>query len=89
MISLHLKNGYYSGSVTFDNLEAGEYTAREIKISRYVLKGIGSVSENGKVKSDNTIDFELVNTEKGKATYENKISTWKNTSHNAVCVNHF
>lgn len=84
-----LKNGYYSGSVTFDNLEAGEYTAREIKTSRYVLKGISSVSENGKVKSDNTIDFELVNTEKGKATYENKISTWKNTSHNAVCVNHF
>ena len=84
-----LKNGYYSGSVTFDNLVAGEYTAREVKTSRYVLKEISNVSKNGIVKSDNTVDFELVNTEKGKATYENKISTWKDLSHRTVCINHF
>ena len=79
---------YYKGSVTFNDLPAGEYTITEEDTMRYKVKEITEVSENGLINSE-SVRFELVNHANGTATYENEISRWDNYSDTECVVNVF
>ena len=82
-----LNGSYYSASVNFDNLTAGNYTCSEIDVSRYSFAGISSVT-GGSISAE-TIKFDLVNNKAGKGTYTNTLNNYSLTSHSDVVVNQF
>lgn len=83
-----LQNGYYTGTVTFENLDAGIYNVTEIKTSRYKIDKIRALSNNG-IQGKNNIEFNLVNETFGEGEFYNKISRWNDFSDMECIVNFF
>ena len=61
------------------------YTAKEIKVTRYVLKDIKEIS--GGVRKGETVVFDLKQNEKGSAVFVNEKKEWQDWSDDSYCEN--
>ena len=75
-----LKDGYYTASVLFDNIVAGNYTATEIDTSRYDLNSI-LAGQNASVLGD-SLNCDLVNGKVAEGTFVNSGTEIQYFSHN-------
>ena len=78
-------DGTIRAKVTFEHLMEGVYTAKEIKVMRYVLKDIKEIS--GGVRKGETIVFDLKQKEKGSAVFVNEKKEWQDWSDDSYCEN--
>ena len=72
-------------TITFLELPAGTYTAREMKIMRYSLKDITEIS--GGVRALDTVEFDLIQNDAGHAVFINRKDEWQDWSDTSVCEN--
>lgn len=82
-----LKDGYYTASVTFDNLISGNYAASEVDTSRYEPSSIVA-SENASV-SGKVLNCDLVNGKVASGTFNNERTQIQYFSHNNSVFNMF
>lgn len=78
-------DGTIRAKVTFEHLMEGVYTAKEIKVMRYVLKDIKEIS--GGVRKGETVVFDLKQNEKGSAVFVNEKKEWQDWSDDSYCEN--
>ena len=72
-------------TITFLELPAGTYTAREMKVMRYSLKDITEIS--GGVRAQDTVEFDLIQNDAGHAVFINRKDEWQDWSDTSVCEN--
>ena len=72
-------------TITFLELPAGTYTAREMKVMRYSLKDITEIS--GGVRALDTVEFDLIQNDAGHAVFINRKDEWQDWSDTSVCEN--
>lgn len=78
---------YYTKSVTFDNLIAGNYKVTEVDISRYDLTKV--VASSGTTSSNNILNCDLVNNKEAKGTFTNSLTKFNLWSHSNIKINQF
>lgn len=82
-----LNGDYYTKSVTFDNLIAGNYKVTEVDISRYDLTKV--VASSGTTSSNNILNCDLVNNKEAKGTFTNSLTKFNLWSHSNIKINQF
>lgn len=78
---------YYTKSVTFDNLIAGNYKVTEVDTSRYDLTKV--VASSGATSSNNILNCDLVNNKEAKGTFTNSLTKFNLWSHSNIKINEF
>ncbi|MGN0399026.1 MAG: collagen binding domain-containing protein [Blautia sp.] len=78
-------DGKIRGKAVFDHLYPGIYQAEEMKVMRYSLTDIIEIS--GGVKNNHSVEFDLIQNEKGSAVFVNEKEEWGDWSHTALCEN--
>lgn len=85
---LHSKNrDKLQKTIQLKHIPAGEYTIREVKVSRYHLIGITDIVSGKQI--DDAVILNTDGKEEAKATFINTRKTYHNYSHNDLIVNEF
>lgn len=81
--------GYVSMSVTFTDIDAGEYVLSEDEVSRYDFSEIETATLiNGTINNDETVSFNLTTgTSYGAATFVNDKYEWQDYSSSTLLTN--